>query len=82
MTKLHTEELAKRMKQATLEASQLYCEHNNLDSIDKQYWIFLHLGFMAALRLNGYTDKEVSAVQERACELLDFEHGKTSKTKV
>lgn len=72
MTKLHTEELAKKMKQATLEASELYCKQYKLESIDKQYWIFLHLGFMAALRLNGYTEKEVREVQEKACKLLDF----------
>ena len=66
------DEASDRMKQATLEASELYCKHNNLEKIDRQHWIFLHLRFMSALKLCGYTEEEVSQIQDETCKKLDL----------
>lgn len=57
--KRSTEDLGEILASETLHITGMFFNADKKKkSIDRQYWAWLHLGFIAALKLHGYTDKE------------------------
>ena len=56
MKKLTKDEIADILVQTTLDYSNCYFESIK-KPLDKQLWAALHVGFIAGMKVNGYTDE-------------------------
>jgi len=65
-----TKELAEILYQETMNVSNLYFKSTKEQSLDRQYWAWLHLGFIAALRLDGYTDEQCNEIIDQTQDLI------------
>ena len=66
---LSESEIADVLVELTEEYSEIYFETFQKD-MDKQLWAALHLGFVAAMKLNGYSEAILQAALRDAQERL------------
>jgi hypothetical protein len=66
---LSEREIADVLVDLTEEYSDIYCETFHKD-MDKQLWAALHLGFVAAMKLNGYSETILQAALRDAQERM------------
>ena len=66
---LSEREIADVLLDLTEEYSEIYFETFQKD-LDKQLWAALHLGFVAAMKLNGYSETVLQAALRDAQERL------------
>ena len=66
MPRKTVEELAEILEQITIEYTDVYFDATGDNTMDKQNWAALHLGFMAAIKVLGYTEFEAHEVLEKA----------------
>jgi hypothetical protein len=70
MKTFSTKELGERLASETYNCTELWFESNKGKKLDKQYWLFLHLGWIAMMKLHGYTDKECDQVLDIANDFI------------
>lgn len=64
-------ELAEILANETISISNMYMETNKVKTMDRQFWMFLHLGFYAGLKLMGKSEKDLDDVLVKASKLLE-----------
>lgn len=67
---LTNEELGKILADETVNVSQMDMERNGLTQIDKQKWLYMHLGFYACLKLAGISEEDGDRIIVHAQKLL------------
>lgn len=63
--------LGKILANETLSISDMYMKANNVKTIDKQFWMMFHLGFVACLKLKGASEEDTFKVIEFAQKELE-----------
>jgi hypothetical protein len=63
---LTQKQLTDAIVQVTVEYTEQYFGAFKKKNLDKQLWAALHVGFIAAMKLNGYPEKELMAALEAA----------------
>ena len=57
------QELGRMLYDETYNVTKIYYDqHAEKETIDKQLWAWLHLGFIAGLKACGYTEEECNAI--------------------
>ena len=51
------------------------------EKLDKQLWAWLHLGFIAGLKANGWSDKDCNEIVEKTQEILSVDNSDTNTKK-
>lgn len=69
------QEVVDKLVQATEEYTNYYCKEFKTTIIDKQLWGALHLGFAAALKINGYSEERLDGILDKAQKKLIEKHG-------
>lgn len=64
-------EIAARLVQMTQEYTALYIQFNQTNSVDKNLWAALHIGFMGAMKLHGYSEDLLEKALENAQKELE-----------
>lgn len=59
-------EIGEILASETINVSKMQMEATKSKMIDKQYWAFFHLGFVANMKLNGVSEKDIDEVLEVA----------------
>lgn len=71
------EELGKILAMETLNITQMWMDTNKGKVFDSQYWLMLHLGFVAGLKVAGKSDVDVDvilATVQKELSIFDEEH--------
>ena len=69
MEKLSVKEVADAIVQITGEYTDL--QITAFGELDKQLWAALHIGFMGGMKMNGYTEEELSEALEIAQDKIE-----------
>ena len=70
MKKLTKKEVSELILEMTIQYTDLYCEFHKTDYFDKELWAALHIGFIAGMKQNGYTEKFLHGCLDLAQEKL------------
>ena len=71
MKNLTNKEIGEILANETISISMMEMKARKKEYLDKQYWAALHLGFIACMKLSGYSDKDISEVLEVAQQKLE-----------
>jgi hypothetical protein len=63
---LTQKQLTDAIVQVTVEYTEQYLAAFKKKKLDKQLWAALHLGFVAAMKLNGYSEEDLMTALEAA----------------
>lgn len=58
LSKYSPEEIGDILSKETIHLTSMYLKENKKDTVDKVYWLGIHLGFIAGLKLCGMPDED------------------------
>lgn len=64
-------ELGNLLALETINVSNMEMEQKQVHVVDKEKWAWMAMGFSIALKLDGFSDKEVMEVIEKSQETLN-----------
>ncbi len=68
MKKLNKQEISDVIVNITYEYIELFFLTEKVKLMDKKFWAALHIGFIAGMKLNGYSEKELLEALDLAQE--------------
>lgn len=57
-------EIGEMLAEETIRVSVMEMNATGKDRLEKKYWAFFHLGFVACMKLNGASEKDIDEVLE------------------
>lgn len=67
---LTNEEIGEILASETVNVTRMDMEKNNLTQVDKQKWLYIHLGFYACLKLCGISEEDGDRIIVHAQSIL------------
>ena len=67
---LTNEEIGKILADETINITKMDMEVNNVTQVDKQKWMYMHLGFYACLKLAGISEEDGDKIIVHAQSIL------------
>lgn len=75
MLEMTNGELVQFVVDMTMDYTDAFFEaHGKHEKMDRQQWAALHLGFIAAMKLNGYDEKDMVEIVQKAQDKLPPAH--------
>lgn len=65
------QEVGEILANETMSVSKMYMESRGVKVMEREFWLFLHIGFLAGLKLAGYPSEDAESALSVAQGILD-----------